>query len=161
MQTAWDAEIAAFLTRLSTVQQRTLEVLMRKREAIVAADSAALVAAGQVEQEIITSLQECLDDRQRLLNRARAEGLPSQSLHRLTEALPHNLRKGLTEQVRQATQRARLLHHHSVVNWVVVQRTVLHLSQLLEIIATGGRLRPTYGRESRNQASGALVDRAV
>ncbi len=95
---------------------------MRKREAIVAADSAALVAAGQVEQEIITSLQECLDDRQRLLNRARAEGLPSQSLHRLTEALPHNLRKGLTEQVRQATQRARLLHHHSVVNWVVVQQ---------------------------------------
>jgi hypothetical protein len=53
------------------------------------------------------------------------------------------------------------LQHQSLTNWVLVQRTLLHLSQLIEIIATGGRLKPTYGKGSDHQAGGALVDRAA
>jgi hypothetical protein len=44
---------------------------------------------------------------------------------------------------------------------VVVQRTLIHLSQMLEIIATGGQMQPTYGKKESVQARGALVDRAV
>jgi hypothetical protein len=63
--------------------------------------------------------------------------------------------------MRQAALRARLLRHEGLVNWVLVQRTLIHLSQLLEIIATGGRLQPTYRKEESLRAGGALVDQEV
>ncbi len=44
---------------------------------------------------------------------------------------------------------------------VAAQRTVLHLSQLLEIIATGGRAQPTYGKGRSADCGGALLDQAV
>lgn len=161
MQTAWESELADFLTRLSSVQAETLGVLMRKREAILAHDTAALEAAGEDEGKIVTRLTECLDERRRLLERAGAEGRPSQGLRELAESFPGAKRNGLADQVRQAHHRARLLQHHSVANWILIQRTLLHLAQLLEIIATGGRLQPTYGKETRTQPSGTLVDRAI
>ncbi|MHC4407137.1 MAG: hypothetical protein ACYTG0_46590, partial [Planctomycetota bacterium] len=61
--------------------------------------------------------------------------------------------------VHEATGRARLLQHQSLTNWVVVQRTLIHLSQMLEIIATGGQKQPTYGKEELVEPHGALVDR--
>ena len=48
----------------------------------------------------------------------------------------------------------RLLQHHSLTNWVLVQRTLIHLSQVLEIIATGGRLKPTYGKDDSADSGG-------
>jgi hypothetical protein len=54
-----------------------------------------------------------------------------------------------------------LLQHESLTNWVLVQRSLLHLSQLIEIVATGGRTQPTYGNGSRRLSCGALVDRAA
>jgi hypothetical protein len=42
-----------------------------------------------------------------------------------------------------------------------VQRTMLHLSHMVEIIATGGQLKPTYGKGGATTNSGALMDQAV
>ncbi len=161
MQTAWESELADYLTRLSEVQEQTLGVLMRKREAILAEDAAALEAAGQDEGKVVTRLSECLDERRRLLEKAAAEGLPRQGIRELAGAFSGPARAGLADQVRQAQHRARLLKHHSLVTWILIQRTLLHLAQLLEIIATGGRLQPTYGKEPHTPPSGALVDRAI
>ena len=36
-----------------------------------------------------------------------------------------------------------------------------HLSQLLDIITSGGRLKPTYGKEDSSISSGTLVDKAA
>jgi hypothetical protein len=161
MQASWESDLAAFLERLLAVQSRTLDVLMRKRQMILDADAPGLEAAGQEERELVESLQQCLDQREELLSRARQEGLPSDSVRSLTKALPGQGRKELLDQVRQATLRSRLLQHHSLTNWVLVQKTLIHLSQLLEIIATGGRLQPTYGKDQCAMPTGALVDRAV
>ena len=64
-----------------------------------------------------------------------------------------------TAQVNEAAAQMRLLQHQSLTNWVLAQRSILHLSQLLEIIATGGQLQPTYGRGDSPTPSGALVDK--
>ena len=68
------------------------------------------------------------------------------------------LQKIETQPGRRLTGRMDLLQHHSLANWVLAQRSLLHISQLLEIIATGGRLRPTYGKSEPVLARGALVD---
>ena len=60
--------------------------------------------------------------------------------------------------MKEATARMRLLQHQSLANWVLAQRSLLHVSQLIEIIATGGRMQPTYGDKESVHARGSLVN---
>ena len=161
MKTAWESELAGFLNELSAVQAESLEILAQKRKLLVAADTEGLAELGRREEDLIGRLKECLEYRQRLLDTAAKEGLPSDSIRSLTDALPGQNNNGLPKQVRDAGRQAKLLEHHSLTNWVLVQRTLIHLSQLLEIIATGGRLKPTYEKDNSLSATGALVDRVA
>jgi hypothetical protein len=161
MDTAWESELANFLSQLSTVQEQTLEALARKRDLLAKADTQGLAALENEEDQLVGRLQDCLDQRQKLLDRASQEGLPATSIRSLAKSLPTRQQDRLSDSLRHASHRARLLQHHSLVNWVLVQKTLIHLSQLLEIIATGGRLQPTYQRDGAVQVTGALVDRAA
>lgn len=161
MQTSWESEIAKLLTDLLAVQDELLEILTRKRKLLEEADAQGLAAIGQQEERLIDTLGQYAARREELLARADQEGLPSGSILALAKALPRNQRGQLRGQIQLAGSRARLLKHQSLTNWVIVQRTLIHLSQILEIIATGGRLQPTYGEEEPANASGALVDRAA
>jgi hypothetical protein len=161
MQTPWESELAELLTELSAAQDQTLEILARKRELLVAGDEEGLAALAKQEETAIQDLQQCLRRREQLLERASTEGLPGDSIQSLAKALPSDAETGISERVGQATLRTRLLKHHSLTNWVLVQRTLLHLSQMLEIIATRGKLQPTYGKEEATHLCGALVDRAA
>jgi hypothetical protein len=93
------------------------------------------------------------------LARAGADGLPADSIRSLAGRLPGG--SGMQAAVREAAERSRLLQHQCLTNWVLVQRSLVHLSQMIEIIATGGRPKPTYGKGSERAPSGALVDRAA
>ncbi len=161
MNVAWENELAELLSNLSAVQGELLELLGKKREFLVKSDIEGLQEVSQQEQQIIERLQMCQEHRGLLLERASEEGLPSDSISALTDALPEPERKVLATQVTEAQSKSRLLHHHSLTNWVLVQRTLIHLSQLLEIIATGGRPQPTYGKGKAPEPSGSLVDHAV
>jgi hypothetical protein len=161
MSDDWEAEIAGLLTELADVQGAVLDVLNEKRGLLAGGDHRALSALAGREDRLVERLQGCHDRRQQLLARAAADGLPSDSIRSLTQSLPDRCRGRMQETIRQAQQRSRFLQHQSLANWVLVQRSLLHLSQLIEIIATGGRMKPTYGDGSDRQNSGALVDRAI
>lgn len=161
MEMTWESELAKFLTDLSTVQDHTLSVLTRKREMIRTSDVEGLATVDEEERRLVDDLQHCLDRRQELLDQARQQGLPSKNIRSLAGAFPGTKEGSLVDQVRQATVRSRTLQIHNLTNWVLVQRTLLHLSQILEIIATGGRMKPTYGKDEPSSAHGALMDRAV
>ncbi len=159
--TAWESELAGFMTDLSKVQDETLEVLSRKRECLANVDAEGLAALASREEQLMNRLQECLQRRSDLLDQADQQGLPATSIGALAKALPSGQQGDLGEQVKQANGRTRLLRHHSLTNWVLVQRTLLHLSQMLEIIATGGKKRPTYSKEDSPESGGSLVDRVA
>jgi hypothetical protein len=159
MQTPWESKIADLLNDLSAVQDRSLEVLAKKRDLIVAGDTEGLADLGKEEEQVVHDLQGCLGRREQLLQQARQDGLPSESLQSLAQGLPGDIGRAIPERIRQTEHRARILQHHSLTNWVLVQKTLLHLSQMLEIVATGGRLQPTYGKEESSHLCGALVDR--
>ena len=161
MEDIWESEIGNLLGELSIVQTTLLETLNEKRQLLAKGDHAALSAMAGREQELAQRLQACHEQRQQLLARASAEGLPADSIQSLSEQLPADSRNRVNAVIREATGRTRLLQHQSLANWVLVQRSLLHLSQLIEIIATGGRTKPTYGKGSESGASGALVDRAA
>ena len=161
IDTSWESALANLLNDLLAAQDELLAILNRKGELLVAADKEGLAALVPEEERLVVALQECLVRREQLLQRAAEEGLPSTNIRVLTETLPSDQREPLREQVDLAGSRASLLKHRSLTNWVVIQRTLIHLSQMLEIIATGGRPQPTYGEGEPVNASGSLVDRAA
>jgi len=161
MEIAWESELTRFLNELTAVQDETLQLLAKKRELLGQVDKEGLATIAPQEESLVQRLRQCLADRESLLARAGSDGLPTESLRAVAKALPKAKRKPLDEQFNLARARTRLLQHHSLTNWVLVQRTLLHLSQVLEIIATGGRLQPTYGKGAPPAASGSLVDRAI
>jgi len=155
----WEAPLTSLLEELSATQTELLGVLRRKREHIVAADREALLALQPEEERVAERLAACLRRREGLLDAARQQGLPGDNLRTLAGALPAH--RALRPKVRSAQSQARLVRHESLTNWVLVQRTLLHLSQMIEIVACGGRSAPTYDKGGKSAAGGVLMDRAV
>ena len=155
---SWESELAALLAALSSSQDELLQLLAEKRELLVRNDVPGLAAIQPREQQLIERLQSCHDRRLSLLAQAAQEGLPGDSIRALSAALPGGASRAMRDQIQQAQARARLLQHHSLTNWVLAQRSLLHVSQLLEIIATGGRMQPTYGDRESVHARGSLVN---
>lgn len=158
MTKTWESELADFLTQLSAVQEELLGVLEKKRQCMAQRDVPAMQALAQRERELGDQLQAVQARRAELLEAAKAQGVVCDNLSKLANQLPSGKREAVGKQVKDAAWRMRLLQHQSLTNWVVAQRTVLHLSQMIEIIATGGKLRPTYGKSDAALARGALVD---
>ena len=161
MDITWDSELAQFLTDLSAVQEETLQLLTTKRELLVKMDTAGLATMAPHEESLIARLQQCLQRREELLERAAGEGLPAANIQTLAKSLPGDARRQIDAQLQSAASRTRLLQHHGLTNWVLVQRTLLYLGQMLEIIATGGRLRPTYEKGKPTATPGSLMDWAA
>lgn len=154
----FDSAIAGLLDELSTVQSELLAVLNQKRAALVAADIASLAELQPREEQLSSRLAECAQRRSELLAAAKQEGLPSESVDRLAKSRQAANSNKLGGRVKETANRMRLLQHHSLANWVLAQRSLLHVSQLLEIIATGGRMQPTYGDRESVHARGSLVN---
>lgn len=161
MNDSWETDIASLLSELADVQSAVLATLSEKRRVLATADHAALATVAGREQSLAERLQACHNRRQELLDRAKQAGLPSDSIRTLSAALPGDGGGRLQARIDEAAERSRFLQHQSLTNWVLVQRSLLHLSQLIEIIATGGRPQPTYGNGSERPNCGALVDRAA
>ncbi len=161
MSPAWDTDIVQLLEELSAVQSEVFALVDEKRLLLGTMDGPALAAMVPREEAIVERLQRCHERRGELLARASQEGLPDDSLRSLSTALPREQRLALVPQLDAADSRARLLRHHSLTNWMVVQRTLLHLSRMIEIIATGGRLQPTYDKGPSRPSGGTMLDQAA
>jgi len=154
----WEAEIGGLLEQLSALQSELLDVLQQKRDALAAADVGRLGQLQSQAEQLAERLEQCHRRRGELLAAAGRAGLPSDNVGKLAARIAPGKSAKLGRQVKEAAGRMRLLQHHSLANWVLAQRSLLHVSQLLEIVATGGRMQPTYGDKESVHSRGALVD---
>ncbi len=161
MPIEWESELASLLTELMSVQDELFTFLAEKRRLLLEMDVAQLDRLEPAGQQLMSRLQNCHDRRGELLALAASESRPATNLRMLAKSLPAEERVRVEGHVFEATKRARLLQHQSFANWVFVQRSLIHLARLLEIIATGGRSEPTYGREELLRTGGSLVDQAA
>lgn len=156
-----EGELAALLTELSAAQQELLATLEEKRSCMASGNLAGLLDLQTREAALAARLESCHQARLELLAKSRAEGKPHRNIGQLTATLPLSSRRRIRQEVQSANARSRLLQHQSLAGWVLAQRTMLHLSRLLEIIATGGQQQPTYGTDESVQARGSLLDHTV
>lgn len=154
----WEQELVSLLEELSSAQDELLEVLVAKKDCLAAANLEALPDLQVRELALGERLQACHARRGEILAAAKEQNLPGDSIGRLAATLPARQRDKLGKQVKESQARMRLLQNQSITNWVLAQRSLLHVSQLLEIIATGGRLQPTYGEGETVHAVGSLVN---
>lgn len=155
----WDVKIGQLLLDLSSAQAEMLEVLGEKRSLLARGDLAGLSAVQDREQDLVRRLQACQNQRTELLARAKEHDRPADSIAALAASLQDPARENLGKQVKDSRLRTRLLQNETLANWVLAQRLLLHVSQMLEIVATGGRLKPTYSDgDSSIHARGTLVN---
>ena len=159
--TRWETELDRLLDDLGEVQESMLQLLTEKRRCLAESDWPALTVTQDQETALLNQLEQCHQRRQKLLEQARQVSPEIASLERLARLLAHDSTRAGERRVRKMSGRMRLLQHESLTNWVVAQRALLHLSQLLEVMASGGRLRPTYGRETLPLSQGTLVDQEM
>lgn len=154
----WELSLATLLTEISSLQDELLNVLRQKRSRMAGGDVGGM-DEGQVREEALGErLEACLQRRTDLLASAGRDGLVADNLFDLAARVDRDPGRGLAGRVRDTSRRMRLVQDESLTNWVLAQRSLLHVSQLLEIIATGGRLQPTYLSGDSVHARGALVD---
>ncbi|MBI1900466.1 MAG: flagellar export chaperone FlgN [Planctomycetia bacterium] len=157
-----EADLAELLSELSTVQDELLAIFREKQRLLAGDDPEALSQLWPREEAVLAKLRVCHERRRQLLVEAKSQGMPHTSLSVLSKALPggrsNAARTELQANLREAAARRRLLAHHSLTNWVIAQRRLLHLSQMLEIFATGSQEQTTYGKGGPPSARGALLD---
>ena len=153
-----ETEIGALLDELSSVQSELLGVLNDKREALIRADVNRLTELQPREERLASRLAECQERRSALLAAAKEQGRPHDSIAKVAKTARGGKHSKLGERVKETAARMRLLQHQSLANWVLAQRSLLHVSQLIEIIATGGRMQPTYGDKESVHARGSIVN---
>ena len=153
-----EAEISALLDELSSSQSELLDVLAEKRAALGTADIVRLTELQPREEALLARLADCQQRRGALLAEAKRQGQPAPNVTTLATKAEQGKSSNLGQRVKETAARTRLLQHQSLANWVLAQRSLLHVSQLLEIIATGGRMQPTYGDKESVHARGSLVN---
>ncbi|HBT75537.1 MAG TPA: hypothetical protein DEB39_01135 [Planctomycetaceae bacterium] len=160
--TVWETEIATFLKELEQAQDEAMETLRRKQALLASSDTAGLKAIAPEERRVAERLGTCLKKRGELLKIAASEGLNADSIERLVEHFPKN--SAVRQQVRRSIRRTRLIQYQSLTNWILTQRSILHLNQLIELIAFKGGSAPTYNRDKKRDTGnggGNLVDRVA
>lgn len=154
----WQPRISALLGDIAAAQDELLEVLAARRDRLARVDPSGMESLHEREEALQARLTECQQRRQALLDEAELAGLPHDSMASLAQAAPTGERASLGKEISTVSTQMRLLRNQSLTNWVLAQRSLLHVSQLLEIIASGGRMQPTYGVEDGLNSRGALVD---
>lgn len=155
----WEREIIGLLDEMSQVQDELFTILAEKRACMMRRDLEGMMAVNAREQEVCQRLETCLQRRQQLLRAARQRNLPHESLGKLARSPISGNRDSLSKRVDESSARMRLLQHESLTNWVMAQRSLLHYSQMLEILAAGGRPNPTYKERGASVSyGGVLVD---
>ena len=148
MTIEWESELAALLNDLMSVQDELLAFLADKRQMLLEMDVARLDELEPAGEQLIARLQTLPRPPRRIARRelpARVARPIACDAGKVAASCPAPAASKVASS--EAAKRARLLQHQSFANWVFVQRSLIHLARLLEIIATGGRTEPTYGRE--------------
>ena len=159
--THWQKQLETFLNETLQTQKDAAALLERKRELFAKNDLATLGELAREEQAIADRLKQCVAEREKLLQYAAAEGFSIRTIEELAKIVVPYTDDAFFALLRSVQRQSQLLRQHNITNWVVTQRAMLHASQMIEIIATRGRLQSTYTREHQRNigtTGGTLFD---
>ncbi len=158
-----ERDILQFLEEISAVQEQAIAVLTKKQRLLVKPDREGLSQIATEEKDILAYLDRCVKRREEILAAAKKIGKASDSIQTLSRQIfPGN--PDVRRKVDEAVFRSRLIRNLNLTNWVMTQKSIIHLTQMLEIVATRGQGKPTYKRvpaQETGVSGGGFVDRTA
>lgn len=154
----WEDELTDLLDDLLETQKEMLQLLDSKRAAMTTRNLEQIEGLQPQEESLCQRLLECQQRRADMLEVARQAQLPDGNLQVLSETVTKEITSQIPKKIKEANNRSIQLKHQSLTNWIIAQRNLLHVSQLLEIIATGGGKTPTYGGSGDSAPNGFVLD---
>ena len=152
-------KLIEFLKQLASAQDATLGILKKKQKLLVQLDPPALEAIVVEERDALDQLRSALAQREAILQTAQNEGIEADSIQQLCETLfPHNVEVRRLLDIAQ--NRSKQLRFLALTNWTMSQKSMIHLSQLIELIETRGHGKTTY-KPTKGTEGGGLVDRVA
>ncbi|MDR0337089.1 MAG: flagellar export chaperone FlgN [Planctomycetaceae bacterium] len=156
-------EINTFLNQLATVQEKILDVLTKKQTLLVKPEKESLETMTTEEEHSLILLQQSLDHRKKILESAQKQGFNADSIQTLCEQIFPNPREWRML-INAAQNRNRQIRYLALANWTVSQKSLIHLTQILEMIETRGQGNTTYKPQKgqkKHSSGGGFVDRVA
>ena len=155
--------VADYLDEYLDVQQELLDVMTAKLDVRTKRTVEEARALDAREAQLAERLKACVEKRQDLLADPELNSAGQPTLKRLVETVAESdedeADADLFRRFDAAEKNNRELRMRSVSAWVLAQRSVVHWSQMLEIVAAQGQNVPTYKRDRKLRSRGALMDR--
>jgi hypothetical protein len=143
--------------------QTALGVTYRdKRAAIRQANGPEIERLTKLEQRWVADLEAHLRRREQILQQARQNGLPADSLGSLSRSFNDPPRERLLAKIEEVRRVAEANRRESWILWIVCKQSLRFFSDVIELIANGGRRDPVYrarrGTVAELSTGGALLD---
>lgn len=155
-------EILHFFKTLDAAQEKTLAVLQKKQSALVKPEPENLRLVSVEENEAVDLLRQALEEREAVLAAARQRGWDCDSIQTVCErAFPgQNEWKQVIEKLQAQSTQIRFV---SLTNWTMSQKSLVHVTQILEFIETRGEGKTTYQfpKGTRTASNGGFVDKVA
>ena len=151
-------DLQNFLQKLNETQIQMLAVLHKKQAILVRPEKEAIALITHEEQQSLGAMQSILQQREDILTAARLQNIRGDSIEQLCgHFFPHNIEvQKLLDETKYQTEQIRLLAY---TNWTLSRKSLIHVSQILELLATQGRGKTTY--QPRQPAGGSRVNRVA
>jgi len=154
-------DILDFLNQLIETQKQMLAVLHRQQAVLVRPEREEMASVTAEEEVVREKMQHVLNHREELLTTARLQNINGDSIEQLCgHFFPHNVevQKKLDE-ARHRRDQIRLLAY---TNWTMSRKSMIHVSQILELLETRGQGKTTYHpRKNDGTSGGGIVDRVA
>lgn len=155
-------DIENLLVAIEETQAALAGVYRDKRAAIRQANGPGLDQLTTIEETLVADLQVHLRRREQILQQARQMGLPADSLSSVVRTLDEPLRERLIAQIEETRRVADANRRESWILWIVCKQSLRFFSDVIELIANGGRRAPIYlarpGAVAELSTGGSLLD---
>jgi hypothetical protein len=155
-------DIEDLVVAIDETQAALAGVYRDKRAAIRHANGPGLDRLTTIEETLVADLQVHLRRREQILQQARQLGLPADSLSSVVRTFDEPLRERLIAQIEETRRVADANRRESWILWIVCKQSLRFFTDVLELIANGGRRAPIYlarpGAVAELSTGGSLLD---
>jgi len=153
-------DLLDFLNQLTETQEQMLVVLRKKQAILVRPEKEALAQVSAEEEQMLEKMQNALNRREELLTTARVQNTGSDSIEQLCgHFFPRNIDvQKMLDEVKHRAHQIRLLAY---TNWTMSRKSMIHVSQILELLETRGQGKTTYHPRPIDASGGGFVDRVA
>ena len=153
-------DLLDFLNQLIETQKQMFDVLHKKQKMLVKPEKVALAKITAEEEHMVEKMQQVLNRREELLTSARLQNIDGDSIEQLCRHFfPCNVEvQKLLDEVKHRVHQIHLLAY---TNWTMSRKSMIHVSQILELLETRGQGKTTYHPRHSDGSGGSFVDRVA